>query len=120
MIILPSARIVIEAVKVPTGTTDGTVVVLEVGTIIALVVHQLPQGVVIIVGGRTLITVNVVAGTMTRSTANDHVLQRHSEDTDTNHIGVGARVLMGVPAREVTTSTYLAATEMTCPTFKFF
>lgn len=119
MTTLPTAKIVTEAVRGPTGMTDVTTVVL-VGTIIALVGHHLRPDVVITAGGRTLTTVIVVVVvTMTRSTENGHVLQTHMGDTGTMHTDVGARAPTVVPAKGAITLTYLAATETTCPTFRF-
>lgn len=105
----------------PTGMTDVTDVtaVVLVGTIIALVAHHHRLDVVITEVGRTLTTAIVVVVTMTRSTEKGRVLQRHMGDTDTTHTGVGARVPTVDPARGAITSTYLAATETTCPTFRF-
>lgn len=103
--------------KGPIGMMDVITVVL-VATITGLDDHQPPQDVVIIAGGRTLTTANVVAIT-THSIANVHVLRRHLEDTGTKHTGVGAPAPMVVPAKGAITSTYLVAMEMTCLTFKF-
>lgn len=97
----------------------GVTVVALVGTIIALVGHHLRPDVVITAGGRTLTTVIVVVVIMTRSTENGHVLQTHTEDTGTMHTDVGARARTVVPGKGAITSTYLAATETTCPTFRF-
>lgn len=106
----------------PTGTTDVTDVtaVVLVGTIIALVAHHHRLDVVITEVGRTLTTAIAVVVTMTRSTTEKgRVLQTDMGDTDTTHTGVGARAPTVDPARGAITSTYLAATETTCPTFRF-
>lgn len=104
-------------VKVPTGMTAATVVVLVV-TIIALVGHHLHPGVVIIAGGRIRTTVSVVVVIMTPSTENGHARQTHTRGTDMMHTGAGARAPTVAPAKEAITLTYLAATETTCPTFR--
>lgn len=103
----------------PTGMTDVTAVVPPVGTTIGLDGHHLRPDVMITVGGRTLTPASVVVVITTHSTENGHVLQTHTGDTDTMHTGVGARAHTVVPVKGVITSTYLGATEMTCPTFRF-
>lgn len=119
MATLPTAKIVIEVARVPTGMTDVTVVV-PVGTIIDLAGHHHRRDVVSTAVGRTLTIAIVVVVTMIRSTENGHALQTHMVDTDMMHTGVGARAPMAAPAKGAITSTYLAATGTTCPTFRFF
>lgn len=123
MTTLLTAKTVTEVERVPTVMTDVTdvTVVVPVGTIIDLVGHHHRLDVVITAVGRTLTTaIVVVVVTMTRSTENGHVLQTHMGDTDTMHTGVGARAPTVAPAKGAITLTYLAATGMTCPTFRFF
>lgn len=102
----------------PTDMTVVTAAVL-VGTTIALVDHRLHPDVVITAGDKTLTTAIVEVAIMTPSTENGHVLQTVMGDTDMMHTGVEAQVPMVGPAKGATTSTYLVATEMTCPTFRF-
>lgn len=100
--------------------TGATAAVL-VGTIIALVGHPLHLDVVITAGDRTLTTIAtvVVVAIMIHSTENGHVLQTDMGDTGMMHTGVGAQVPTVGPAKGAITLTSLAATEMTCPTFRF-
>lgn len=112
------AKIVTEVARVRIGMTDVTAVVL-VEMIIALVGHHHRLDVVIIAAGRTLTTATVVVVIMTPSTENGHVPQTHMEDTDTTHTGVEAQAPTVDPAKGAITLTYLVATEMTCPTFRF-
>lgn len=115
---LLTAKIVIEVERVPTDMTDVTAAAL-VGTTIALVGHRLHPGVVTTAGDRTLTIVTEAVAITTPSTENGHGLQTVMGDTDMMHTGVEAQAPMVGPARGATTSTYLVATETTCPTFRF-
>lgn len=97
--------------------TGATAAVLA-GTIIDLVGHRLHPGAVITAGDRTLTIATVVVAILIHSTENGHVLQTDMGDTDMMHTGVGAQVPTAGPAKGAITLTYLAATEMTCQTFR--